>query len=148
MNIFQEAILDRLIGAQHHEFDQHQGPLGLAFQALADARLIDGAAEAEALGYPKIFSSALDAACTMLKDDVEQQRQLEENAASQKDLYQAGLIDRGAFTGATVEARALDAEIESARRAYAEARLQLAEAMGRESSLPEADGSAESGALS
>jgi len=70
----------------------------------------------------------------------EQQRQLEENAASQKDRYQAGLIDRGAFTSATVEARALDAEIESARRAWEGARVTLAEAMGRVSSLPDAEG--------
>jgi outer membrane protein len=70
----------------------------------------------------------------------EQQQRLEENAASQKDRYEAGLIDRGAFTSATVEARALDSEVESARRAYAEARLTLAEAMARESPLPVPEG--------
>ena len=62
----------------------------------------------------------------------EQQQRLGQNAASQKDRYQAGLTDRSAFTGATVEARALDEEVENARRAYAQARLTLAEAMARE----------------
>lgn len=70
----------------------------------------------------------------------EQQQRLEENAASQKDRYEAGLTDRGAFTSATVEARALDSEVESARRAYAGARLTLAEAMARESPLPVPEG--------
>ncbi len=58
------------------------------------------------------------------------QRRLDENVASQKDRYKSGLIDRGAFTSATVQARALDSQIESSRRAYTEARLQLAAAMG------------------
>jgi outer membrane protein TolC len=70
----------------------------------------------------------------------EQQRRLEENVASQKDRYQAGLTDRGAFTSATVEARALDAQIETARRAWEQARLNLAEAMARKSSLPDPEG--------
>jgi outer membrane protein TolC len=72
----------------------------------------------------------------------EQQQRLEENAASQKDRYQAGLTDRGAFTSATVEARALDAQVEDAQRAYAQARLTLAEAMAmtRESPLPIPEG--------
>jgi outer membrane protein TolC len=70
----------------------------------------------------------------------EQQQRLEENVASQKDRYQAGLTDRGAFTSATVEARALDSQVESARRAYAQARLTLAEAMARQSPLPVAEG--------
>jgi outer membrane protein TolC len=70
----------------------------------------------------------------------EQQQRLEENAASQKDRYEAGLTDRSAFISATVESRALDSEVESARRAYAEARLTLAEAMARESPLPVPEG--------
>src|SRR6266446_1584736 len=74
----------------------------------------------------------------------DQRRRLEENAVSQKDRYEAGLIDRSAFTGATVQARELDSQIESAHRAYAEARLKLAEAMGRElgpeATLPDPDG--------
>jgi len=70
----------------------------------------------------------------------EQRQRLEENVASQKDRYQAGLTDRSALTSATVEAQALDAQVESARRAWEEARVKLAEAMGRESSLPDAEG--------
>ncbi|PYK76034.1 MAG: hypothetical protein DME42_01010 [Verrucomicrobia bacterium] len=60
---------------------------------------------------------------------------------SQKDRYQAGLTDRGAFTSATVEARALDAQVESARRAWQQARLKLAEEMASGSSpLPVPEG--------
>ena len=74
----------------------------------------------------------------------DQRRRLEENAVSQKDRYEAGLIDRSAFTSATVQARELDSQIESAHRAYAEARLKLAEAMGRdlgpEATLPDPEG--------
>jgi outer membrane protein TolC len=69
-----------------------------------------------------------------------QQQRLEENVASQKDRYQAGLTDRSAFTSATVEARALDAQIQSAHRAWEEARLKLAEAMASGSSLPIPEG--------
>ena len=70
----------------------------------------------------------------------EQQQRLDENVVSQKDRYQAGLTDRSAFTGATVEARALDAQIETARRAWEQARVNLAEAMARKSSLPDPEG--------
>ena len=56
-----------------------------------------------------------------------QRQRLEQNAASQKERYEAGLTDRSAFTGATVEARELDSEIEGARRAYADAQLRLAQ---------------------
>jgi outer membrane protein TolC len=58
-----------------------------------------------------------------------QREHLDENVASQSDRYQAGLVDRGAFTTATVEARALDPLVEGARRGYAAAQLQLAQAM-------------------
>lgn len=70
----------------------------------------------------------------------EQRQRLEENMASQKDRYEAGLTDRSALTSATVEAQALDAQVESARRAWEEARVNLAEAMGRVSSLPNPEG--------
>jgi len=73
-----------------------------------------------------------------------QRERLDENVASQKDRYEAGIVDRSAFTSATVEARELDSQIENARRAYAAARLKLAEAMGRdlglEATLPEPEG--------
>jgi outer membrane protein TolC len=74
----------------------------------------------------------------------EQRQRLEENVATQKNRYEAGLTDRSALTSATVQARELDSQIESARRAYAEAQLQLAEAMGRDlgqkAALPEPEG--------
>src|SRR5262249_23686222 len=49
---------------------------------------------------------------------------------SQNERYQAGVVDRSAFTTATVEARELDPLVEGARRAYGAAQLQLAEFMG------------------
>lgn len=74
----------------------------------------------------------------------EQRRKLDENVATQKNRYEAGLTDRTAFTSATVEARELDSEIVGAQRAYAEARLQLAQSMGRDlgqnATLPEPEG--------
>jgi outer membrane protein TolC len=75
----------------------------------------------------------------------EQQRRLDENVATQKDRYEAGLTDRNAFTSATVQARELDPQIESAHRAYSEARLQLAQAMGSDPAtmLPDPEGELE-----
>jgi outer membrane protein TolC len=63
----------------------------------------------------------------------EKQRQrLDENVTSQSDRYRAGLVDRGAFTTATVEARGLDPMIEDAQRAYSAAQLQLGQAMAKD----------------
>jgi outer membrane protein TolC len=72
----------------------------------------------------------------------EQRQRLAENVATQKNRYEAGLVDRGAFASATVQARELESQIESARRAYAEARLKLAEAIGSNpaTALPDAEG--------
>ena len=61
-----------------------------------------------------------------------QRLRLDENVASQSDRYNAGLVDRGAFTTATVEARALDPMVEEARRAYSAAQLQLGQSMARD----------------
>jgi outer membrane protein TolC len=58
-----------------------------------------------------------------------QRGRLDENVASQSDRYQAGLVDRSAFTTATVEARGLDPLVEDAQRRYAGAQLQLGQAM-------------------
>ncbi len=58
-----------------------------------------------------------------------QRGRLDENVASQSDRYQAGLVDRGAFTTATVEARGLDPLVQDAQRGYAGAQLQLGQAM-------------------
>jgi outer membrane protein TolC len=60
----------------------------------------------------------------------EQRTRLDENVASQNDRYQAGVVDRSAFTTATVQARELDPLVEGSRRAYSAAQLQLAEFMG------------------
>jgi outer membrane protein TolC len=73
----------------------------------------------------------------------EQRRRLEENVATQQDRYKAGLADRSAFTGATVQASELVQQIESAHGAYREAQLKLAETMAidpAKSSLPEPEG--------
>src|SRR5438045_4938644 len=73
----------------------------------------------------------------------EQRRKLEENVATQQDRYKAGLADRSAVTGATVQASELVPQIESAHAAYRQAQLKLAEAMAIDparSSLPEPDG--------
>jgi outer membrane protein TolC len=73
-----------------------------------------------------------------------QRGRLDENVAGQSNRYQAGLVDRSAYTAATVEARELDPLVEGARRSYAEAQLQLRQAMGLEldskATLPEPEG--------
>jgi outer membrane protein TolC len=73
----------------------------------------------------------------------EQQRRLDENAATQRTRYEAGLADKSALTSATVQASELDTQIESAHRAYRDAQLQLALAMGidpAKAPLPEPEG--------
>jgi len=59
-----------------------------------------------------------------------QRERLDENVTSQSDRYRAGLVDRGAFTTATMEAAELDPLVESARRGYTAAQLQLSQEMG------------------
>ena len=76
----------------------------------------------------------------------EQRQKLQENVATQKDRFEAGLADRSAFTSATVQASELVPQIEGAHRAYREAQLKLAEAMGidpAKPSLPEPEGELE-----
>src|SRR5436309_819911 len=71
------------------------------------------------------------------------QTTLEENVTSQKDRYDAGLVDKSAFTSATVQASELAPQIESAHGAYRAAQLKLAEAMAidpAKSTLPEPEG--------
>jgi len=73
----------------------------------------------------------------------EQLQKLEENVASQKNRFDAGLADRSAFTSATIQADELVPQMETAQRAYREAQLNLAQAMGIDpvkSSLPVPDG--------
>ena len=73
----------------------------------------------------------------------EQRQKLEDNVATQKNRFEAGLTDRSAFTSATVQADELVPQIETAQRAFREAQLNLALAMGidpAKSSLPEPEG--------
>jgi outer membrane protein TolC len=73
----------------------------------------------------------------------EQRQKLEENVVTQKNRFEAGLTDRSAFTSATVQADELVPQIETAHRAYNDAQLKLAEAMGidpAKSSLPDPEG--------
>ena len=77
----------------------------------------------------------------------EQQRRLEENVATQRIRYEAGLADKSALTSATVQASELETQIESAHRAYLEAQLQLAVAMAidpAKAPLPEPEGELQS----
>jgi outer membrane protein TolC len=76
----------------------------------------------------------------------EQRQKLEENVATQKNRFEAGLANKSAFTSATVEANELVRQIESAHRAYRDAQLKLADAMAIDparSSLPEPEGELE-----
>ncbi|PYK32068.1 MAG: hypothetical protein DME57_01265 [Verrucomicrobia bacterium] len=59
-----------------------------------------------------------------------QRTHLDENVASQNDRYRAGMVDRSAFTTATVEARMLDPLVEDARHSYSVTQLQLSQLMG------------------
>jgi outer membrane protein TolC len=76
----------------------------------------------------------------------EQLQKLEENVATQKNRFEAGLADRSAFTSATIQTVELIPQIEGAQGAYQQAQLTLAQAMGidpAKSSLPEPDGELE-----
>jgi len=76
----------------------------------------------------------------------EQLKRLEENVATQKNRFDAGLADRSAFTSATVQTVELIPQVEGAQRGYRQAQLDLAQAMGIDpvkSSLPEPDGELE-----
>ena len=87
--------------------------------------------------YAALYNRSLES----IRD--EQRQKLEENVATQKNRFEAGLTDRSAFTSATVQADELIPQSETAQRAYREAQLNLALAMGidpAKSSLPEPDG--------
>jgi outer membrane protein TolC len=73
----------------------------------------------------------------------EQHQKLQENLATQKDRYEAGLADRSALTSVAIPASELEPQIQSAHRAYLDAQLQLAQAMAinpANRSLPEPEG--------
>ncbi len=77
----------------------------------------------------------------------EQQQRLDENTATQRSRFEAGLTDKTALTSAMVQAAELHIQIESAHRAYLQAQLQLAQAMAinpGNASLPEPEGELQS----
>jgi outer membrane protein TolC len=77
----------------------------------------------------------------------EQQRRLQENVATQRTRYEAGLADKSALTSATVQASELGTQIEGAHRAYLESQLELAAAMRIDPArgpLPEPEGELQS----
>ena len=87
--------------------------------------------------YAALYNRSLES----IRD--EQLQKLQENVATQKNRFEAGLADRSAFTSATIQADELVPQMESAQRAYREAQLNLAQAMGidpAKSSLPEPEG--------
>ena len=87
--------------------------------------------------YAALYNRSLES----IRD--EQRQKLEENVATQKNRFEAGLTDRSAFTSATVQVDELVPQIETAHRAYTDAQLKLAEAMGidpAKSSLPNPEG--------
>ena len=90
--------------------------------------------------YAALYNRSLES----IRD--EQHQKLEDNVATQKNRFEAGLTDRSAFTSATVQADELVPQIETAQRAFREAQLNLALAMGIDparSSLPEPEGELE-----
>ena len=73
-----------------------------------------------------------------------QQQRLDANIAGEKSRYEAGVTKRNAVVEATVAANEVTTASETAQRAYSEARLKLAEAMGdnidSNAKLPDAEG--------
>src|SRR3954451_2825366 len=87
--------------------------------------------------YAALYNRSLES----LRD--EQLQRLQENVATEKNRLEAGLGDRSGFTSATILANELVPQMEGAQRAYREAQLNLAQAMGidpAKSSLPEPEG--------
>jgi len=87
--------------------------------------------------YAALYNRSLES----IRD--EQHQKLEDNVATQKNRFEAGLADRSAFASATVQADELVPQIEAAQRAFREAQLDLALAMGIDparSSLPQPEG--------
>ncbi len=76
-----------------------------------------------------------------------QRERLEANVTSEQSLYEAGRSERGAFMAATLLAREVNPQIESARTAYGNAVLDLAQSLGlslgREARLPVPEGKLE-----
>jgi outer membrane protein TolC len=109
----------------------------LIAQQQLNVAVVDQLHAARLAFYAALYSRSLES----IRE--EQRQKLEQNVATQKDRYQAGLTDRSAFTSATVQSSELVSQIGSAHRAYQEAQLKLAEVMGIDparSALPEAEG--------
>jgi outer membrane protein TolC len=90
--------------------------------------------------YAALYNRSLES----IRD--EQRQKLQENVATQKNRFEAGLADRSAFTSATILVDELVPQMEGAHRAYREAQLNLAQVMGidpAKSSLPEPEGELE-----
>jgi outer membrane protein len=131
---FTQALFDAAIPSS-----RRRGDVGvLIAQQQLNVAVVEQLHAARLAFYAALYNRALQS----IRQD--QRRRLEENVVSEKQRYEAGLIDRSALTSATVQARELDSQIEEAHRAYAEARLKLAEAMGSdlgpEATLPDAEG--------
>ena len=87
--------------------------------------------------YAALYNRSLES----IRD--EQLQKLQENVATQKNRLDAGLADRSALTSATILADEQVPQIEGAQRAYREAQLNLAQAMGidpAQPSLPHPEG--------
>lgn len=73
----------------------------------------------------------------------EQRRRLEENMATQRSRFDAGLTDRAALASASIQVSDIQPQIEAAHRACLDAQLQLAQAMAIDPAtgqLPEPEG--------
>ena len=90
--------------------------------------------------YAALFNRSLES----IRD--EQRQKLEDNVATQENRLEAGLVDRSTVASATVQADELVPQIETAQRAFREAQLNLALAMGIDpagSALPQPEGDLE-----
>lgn len=71
----------------------------------------------------------------------EQLQQLTQNAVSQKERYESGLVKRDVLVGSEIQAGELDPQVGASERAYSGALLKLAEAIGEDlgpsATLPE-----------
>jgi outer membrane protein TolC len=113
----------------------------LVAQQQLNVAVVDQLHAARLAFYAALFNRSLESIRR------EQQRKLDENAATQRSRFEAGLTDKAALTSATVQAAELDTQIQSAHRAYLEAQLQLALAMAinpGKASLPEPEGELQS----
>jgi outer membrane protein TolC len=90
--------------------------------------------------YTAVYNRSLES----IRD--EQRQKLEENVDAQKNRLEAGLVDRSTVASATVQSDELVPQIETAQRAFREAQLNLALAMGIDpagSALPQPEGDLE-----